>query len=96
MAKTNVSGSKIPFTQENISKCICPGCPVQLKSECSRKKMVLKNPTRPEDIPKLYCSSGIAACKDLDAKQMCICGSCPVFEEFKLANGYFCVSGKAT
>lgn len=54
---------------------------------------------KPEEVPVLYCSGGAAACDDLDMKQMCICGSCPIWEEYKLAGGtpfmYYCRDGEA-
>ena len=53
----------------------------------------------PKSIPGLYCSSGVAACEDIDTNQMCICGSCPLWADYDLASGrpmgYFCRDGKA-
>lgn len=91
-------------------KCICGRCPVQTKSQCSKIKMdklmqtMKDNPgnkamAMPEDVPGLYCSGGVAACTDMDLKQMCICGSCPIWEEYKLSGAmpsmYFCRDGEA-
>jgi len=98
--------SKVPFTLEKVAKCVCPKCPVQAKSQCvSQKVSVLadalkKVPLKREDIPGLYCSTGKATCTDLNSQEMCICGSCPVWTEFKLAGGkpaagHFCRDGKA-
>ncbi len=97
--------SKVPFTVSNVTKCMCPKCPVQSKSQCSTSKMAtikesLKKPAlNREDIPGEYCSTGAAACKDLDPKQSCICGSCSVFFQYKLAAGqpagYYCRDGAA-
>lgn len=102
--------AKVQFTMDNIKKCICERCPVQAKSECVRKKMemakkMMNNPKMSDmmpktaDIPGLYCSGGIAFCKDIDTKQMCICGSCPVWEEYNLSKGkplnYYCRDGRA-
>jgi hypothetical protein len=25
---------KVPFIADNVSKCLCPGCPVQARSKC--------------------------------------------------------------
>lgn len=100
----------VPFNPETGMNCICGRCPVQAKSICSKEKMdkVLKlmeggklksSLPKPAEVPFLYCSGGKAACKDIDTKQMCICGACPVWSEHKLANGkpsmYFCRDGKS-
>jgi hypothetical protein len=73
-------------------------CPVQITSKCANEKMK-KMGSNPEDVPKLYCSSGTAECMDLDEKQMCICGSCSVWKIFVLAKAkptdYYCFNGKA-
>lgn len=98
-------GTKVPFTTANITKCVCGKCPVQAKSQCVSGKMagiqkaLAATPLKREDIPGLYCSTGTATCKDLDPKQACICGTCPIWAEFKLAGGkpmgYFCRDGAA-
>jgi hypothetical protein len=104
--KTEQAGSsKVPFSTTNATKCVCGRCPVQAKSKCVSDKMgniqkaLTMNPIRREDIPGLYCSSGIATCKDTDTKQGCICGTCPLWAEYKLAGGkpqgYFCRDGSA-
>ncbi|KCZ71416.1 hypothetical protein ANME2D_02146 [Candidatus Methanoperedens nitroreducens] len=101
--------SKVPFIVENITRCMCPGCPVQTGSQCVNEKLgkldeVMKNVSegkapKPEDVPGVYCSSGIAMCSDLDPSQVCICGSCAVWRDHNLVNGkpvyYFCQNGKA-
>lgn len=104
--------TKVPFTMENGKKCICTKCPVQEKSECvkMKKEMMMKMMEnmkegeemmmpKPEDVPGLYCSAGKASCTDIDTTQMCICMQCPVWSEFKLADGkpmgYFCRDGMA-
>ncbi len=100
--KTN---PKVPFVTGSVSRCMCPKCPVQGKSECVKGKLAtissaLKaDPLKREDIPGVYCSTGTATCRDLDPKQTCMCGSCPVFAEYKLAGfkpvGYYCRDGSA-
>ncbi len=95
--------AQVPFNVANVSRCLCPGCPVQSDSSCVAEKndhfeMALKqNPLNPEELPAAYCSSGVARCKDLDGDRTCICGSCPVFSEYYLASGepagYFCQYG---
>lgn len=93
---------KVPFTSENIEKCVCLACSVQINSKCSSEKMDKiegKKDPKPKDIPKLYCSSGVTNCKDMDDEQTCICSSCDVWNEFKLAKanrtGYYCLDGEA-
>jgi len=101
---------KVPFTMDNIEKCICGKCPVQKEGECSKKKMemMMKMKSNPdmanmmpksEDVQGLYCSSGVAACEDIDMSKMCICGNCPLWEECDLSNGkpmgYYCRDGEA-
>ncbi len=93
----------IPFTATSVSKCMCPECPVQGKSKCASGKLATVKDTlkasalKREDIPGVYCSTGTATCRDTDTKQSCICGSCAIFGEYKLANfkltGYYCRDG---
>jgi hypothetical protein len=99
------TGLKVPFEVANVRKCICPSCPVQSKSACVaglKEKLnvaLVKNPLQHNDIPRLYCGTGKATCTDLDLKQSCICGGCPVFSQYKLATGrpveYYCKDGAA-
>lgn len=74
--------SKVPITPENEGKCICPGCPTFLANDCPKEKN-----------ERLYCGKGKSAC-ELPEKG-CICGNCPVWDEYSLANGYFCLHGQA-
>jgi hypothetical protein len=96
---------KVPFVLDNVSKCLCPGCPVQAQSKCvaglksGLTAALKKNPLRREEVPGVYCGSGKAACADLDPKKDCLCGDCAVFSRYGLANGkpdmYFCKAGAA-
>jgi hypothetical protein len=58
-----------------------------------------QNPLQADAIPGLYCATGKAACGDLDMSKMCMCGACPIWEEFSLPTttpmGYYCRDGKA-
>lgn len=106
----NMSGnSKVPYTVENIKKCMCPKCPVQADSKCAKDK--LNSLTKeiesaregevpePQDVPGVYCSTGKAACQDLNPEEQCICYTCAVWKEHNLGDGtpsmYFCQKGKA-
>jgi len=94
---------KIEFTRENITKCLCPQCPVQAESECAQIKMkMLQESMRgmspePSDVPGVYCATGTATCSDLDPSKMCNCPNCDVFKENNLEQGepkgYFCQKG---
>ena len=95
--------TQIEFTRENITRCLCPQCPVQAESECAQTKMkMLQESMRgmspePSDVPGMYCTTGTAACNDLDPAKMCNCPNCEVFKENKLAQkepgAYFCQKG---
>lgn len=97
--------AKVPFILSNVSKCLCPGCPVQGKSQCvaSLKKglneALKRSPLKHEEVPGMYCGAGKATCSDLDPKQSCLCGGCAVFSQYNLAKGqpagYFCRDGAA-
>jgi hypothetical protein len=93
------SDPKVSFTTETIKECICPQCPVQGKSQCVKDKMSRRTEGEAGDFPGVYCSTGIAGCRDLDIRQICICGGCQVFEKFNLAGGkpmfYYCRDGMA-
>ncbi|MGB9979903.1 DUF5518 domain-containing protein [Methanobacterium sp.] len=96
---------KIEFTRENITKCLCPQCPVQAESECAQIKMkMLQESMRgmspePSEVPGVYCATGTAACSDLDPNKRCNCPNCNVFKDNKLAQGepgeHFCQKGSA-
>lgn len=100
------TGSKVDFDMGNAGKCLCPKCPVQVKSKCVSGKLATirqtlsKSPLVREDLPVVYCSTGKATCQDLDLTQSCICGGCPVFNEYGLAEGtpvgYYCRDGHAS
>lgn len=102
--------SKVPYTLENIKRCMCPKCPVQANSKCAMDKLdsLVKalesagggNVPEPQNVPGVYCSTGKATCQDLDPDQQCICYTCAVWKEYNLGDGtpsmYFCQNGKAT
>ena len=97
--------SKVPFVLDNVSKCLCPGCPVQAQSQCvtglksGLSEALKKNPLKHEEVPGVYCGAGKATCTDLDTKKICMCGGCAVFAQYDLAKGkpagYFCRAGAA-
>ncbi|HWR26669.1 MAG TPA: DUF2769 domain-containing protein [candidate division Zixibacteria bacterium] len=93
------SDPEVSFTTETINECICPQCPVQGKSQCVKDKMGRRTEGEARDFPGVYCSTGIAGCRDLDTRQICICGGCQVFEKYNLAGRkpmfYYCRDGMA-
>ncbi len=99
------AGVKVPFTRQNAKKCICPECPVQADSQCIKdnsEKMgdvMTTKSFEPQIVPGLYCSSGVASCKDIDASRSCICGGCEVYNDYRLGSGkpedHFCRNGNA-
>ncbi|MBI2906053.1 MAG: DUF2769 domain-containing protein [Chloroflexi bacterium] len=102
MVQTTV---KVSFSKTNVTRCMCPQCPVQVKSVCVKGKAkslsesLKRVPLQREDIPGMYCSTGTAACADIDTKQNCICPACWVFSKYNLGSGqpvdYFCSKGAA-
>jgi len=103
---TGPMAPKVPFTTENVKKCICTKCPVQTESKCAKDKMMAMGkgmgmgmPLMAAAVPGMYCSTGKATCTDLDWSKMCMCMSCPIWEEYSLAKGmpmgYFCRDGQA-
>jgi len=99
------AGISIPFVETNVTKCICPQCPVQQASHCVSSKFLefkdtlSKHPLNREDIPGVYCSAGTASCTDIQTGQDCICGKCVIFTGYKLFNyqprGHYCRDGNA-
>ena len=96
-------GSKVSLVIGNVSKCMCPKCPVQAKSQCVAKlkgglgEALKRTPLKHEEIPGAYCGAGKATCTDLDPSKSCLCGSCPLFAQYNLAIGkpvgYYCRDG---
>jgi hypothetical protein len=94
----------VEFNKDNMMKCICGQCPVQTESACVADKnaMVMsamesgmEGMPAEDAVPGLYCSTGIAACDDLDFSKHCICPGCPVFTENGLAQNKYCERGSA-
>lgn len=100
---------EIEFSMENITRCLCIKCAVQIESECVKDKQKLMLLIINQDldspmmlgqdkVPGVYCSTGTAICKDIDTRKVCKCNECPVWNEFSLKeqdnNRYFCKNGK--
>lgn len=105
VAMAQMVGIRVPLTTANVSRCMCPKCPVQEKSPCVSGKIskigeaLMKIPLNGEDIPGVYCSSGKATCPDINTGRACICDTCTVHSSYQLAsgrpNGHFCQAGAA-
>lgn len=89
---------KVPYTEKNIERCMCPECPVLANSECAGSKLKsfreeiihmekgdIGDISEPENVRRVHCSNGITTCKDIDPSQPCICSSCAVWQEYGLA-----------
>lgn len=102
--------SKIDFSKENIDKCLCARCAVQIESDCVKDKLKimflitqqdLDSPMMmgPDRVPQIYCATGKATCRDIDTKKVCKCNECPLWKENKLElstpGRYFCRDGQA-
>ena len=99
----DMKSPRVPFTVENIKKCVCGKCPVQANSKCAKDKMMamgkMDGQPMPAAVPGMYCSTGKATCSDLDFSKMCMCMSCPMWETYSLGTttpmGYYCRDGMA-
>jgi hypothetical protein len=100
---------KIDFSMENIEKCLCTRCAVQIESQCVKDKekimLLIRNQDLdspmmmgPDRVPAVYCSTGKATCEDIDTRKVCKCTECPVWNDNSLKNTapgtYFCRDGK--
>lgn len=101
---------KIEFSMENIKKCLCTKCAVQIESKCVKDKQKimllitqqdLDSPMRmdSERVPGVYCATGQATCNDIDTKKVCKCNECPIWDQYDLKlckpGRYFCKNGVA-
>jgi NifB/MoaA-like Fe-S oxidoreductase len=102
--------AKIEFSMENILKCLCSKCAVQIESSCVKDKQKimllmtqqdLDSPMRmdSERVPGVYCATGQATCNDIDTKKVCKCNECTIWDEnnlkFRQPGRYFCRDGEA-
>jgi len=100
----------IDYSMENINKCLCARCAVQIESDCVKDKekilLLIKNQDLdspmmmgPDRYPGLYCTNGKANCSDIDTKKVCKCNECQIWNEKSLEKSipgrYFCKNGKA-
>lgn len=74
--------TKVPNDEKNANRCICSSCPTYTSSPCAKEKK-----------ENVYCATGKTSCELV--KKNCLCGVCPLWEEYNLSKGYFCFSGQA-
>ncbi len=74
--------SKVEKNEANLGNCSCPNCPSY--NACAKEKT-----------EALYCAGEVGKSTCAYEKSGCICGACPVHEEFSLESGYYCVQGSA-
>lgn len=74
--------TNIPKTKENRATCVCPECPSY--NECAKAKK-----------EALYCSESVGKSTCDYKMNGCICSTCPVYRQFKLRTGYYCIRGDA-
>jgi hypothetical protein len=90
---------KVDFRRENIARCLCGQCPVQVKSRCAHdlyeKVRHVEGLPEAGQLPGLYCSTGRSSCTDLDAVQQCMCPICPVWADYRLTSNHYCIRGSA-
>lgn len=72
---------RIPDVKENLQRCICLGCPSY--TGCMRE----------EGPQLLFCARGMSGC-EIERKG-CICGECPIANEYNIAGFYYCKQGAA-
>jgi hypothetical protein len=95
--------AKVNYDQDNLDKCICSECPVEMSSQCSKKAQEKirnsKNFPKPEVARKagLYCAKevGKSDCNDLADDEACLCSACPIWGENDLESSYYCLKGDA-
>jgi len=89
----------VAYTQENIDKCWCGKCPVQIRSTCATDlydaAQALDGLPEPERLGGLYCSTGKAICTDIEIVNLCNCPACLVWSENELASNHYCAQGSA-
>lgn len=72
------SQDEIAVIKDSVkANCICQVCPSFVEGDKSVG----------------YCFTLIGASSVITVKQGCICGDCPVKNEYQLRYGYFCIDG---
>ncbi len=89
----------VAYVKDNIEKCWCGTCPVQVASKCAQDlyEQSQKGPDLPppERLGGLYCSTGKTICTDVNFVNRCYCPSCLVWSENNLLSNHYCSHGSA-
>lgn len=89
----------VAYTRENVEKCWCGSCPVQVHSECARELYEASKGSDelppPERLGGLYCSTGKTICTDVQFVNLCNCPACLVWSENDLSSNHYCLHGSA-
>ena len=92
--------SLVAYTRDNIEKCWCGQCPVQIGSQCAKELYAASKDSDelppPERLGGMYCSAGKAICTDLELTNLCNCPACLVWAENDLSSNHYCMFGSAS
>ena len=87
--------SEVAYSPENIDKCWCGSCPVQIRSTCAKDLYEASKDAEglpaPERLGGLYCSTGRTICDDIVPTNLCNCPACLVWAENGLVSNHYCV-----
>jgi hypothetical protein len=87
----------VAYTQDNIDKCWCGQCPVQIGSQCAKDLYEASKDSgelpEPECLGGMYCATGEAICTDLALTNLCNCPACLVWAENGLTSNHYCKLG---
>ena len=90
---------EVAYTRENVEKCWCGQCPVQIGSQCAKDlyeaSKDLPELPPPERLGGMYCSTGKTVCTDVRFVNLCNCAACLVWSENALSSNHYCLLGSA-
>ncbi len=90
----------VACTRENIDKCWCGQCPVQIRSKCAKDLYAAWKDSpelpAPERLGGMYCATGKAVCTDIASVNLCNCAGCLVWAENGLSTNHYCLMGSAS
>lgn len=98
--------SEVAYSLENFNRCLCGGCPVNRRSECTQQRekalgamfeAMERDGTlpEPEAMPGIYCSVGRSVCDDMSWRYACLCPGCSIHLRQGLGATHYCLKGSA-
>jgi len=73
--RKGTSMPQVAYTRDNVEKCRCESCPVQVRSTCARDLYEVSEGSEtlplPAHLPGLYCSTGKTMCTDVTLVNLC-------------------------